>query len=57
MAKGKKTLKAGNVRTAIDLPEALWARVQHHAIDAKTTARKIVVQALETYLAKKGGRT
>ena len=57
MAKTKTTLKPGNVRTAIDLPEALWARVQHHAIDTKTTAREIVVQALTQYLAKKGGRT
>jgi metal-responsive CopG/Arc/MetJ family transcriptional regulator len=50
--------RAGNVRrTSIVLPDALWTRVKHRALEEKRNAQEIVADALEDYLrkAKKGG--
>jgi hypothetical protein len=42
-------------RTSIDLPAALWREVRLKALTEGTTARAVIVAALERYVAKKGG--
>ncbi len=41
-------------RTSIDLPAALWREVRMKALAEGTTARAVIIAALERYV-KKGG--
>jgi hypothetical protein len=48
----------GVKRTSLDLPVSLWKRVKVRAVEENTEFRRIVIEALEAYLAKgakKGG--
>jgi hypothetical protein len=40
------------VKTSLDIPEDLWRRVRHRAIDEHAKMRDILVRALEDYLKK-----
>lgn len=48
-------------KLTVELPEDLWKRASHHAVDADTNLKRMIVEGLELLLAKekskeKGGR-
>lgn len=45
------------VRTSLTLPEDLWKKTQHRAIETRSSLRQIIIEALTAHLktpAKKG---
>jgi hypothetical protein len=46
--------RADRVKVTMELPRALWERVKHRAIDENTKPWKIVTEAVERHLARKG---
>ena len=40
----------GNVKTSVELPEALWRAAKMRAVDDRTDLRSVIVEALEKHL-------
>ena len=53
MTKAKTT--GDVVKTTVDLPRALWRAAKVRAMDEQSDLRRIIIAALEAYLARKGG--
>ncbi len=57
MPKGQRRKKSERVvKTAVDLPEALWRRLKIRALNERVDARSIVIAALERVLKPRGAR-
>ena len=57
MPKGQPRKKGERVvKTAIDLPEALWRRLKIRALNERVDARSIIIVALERVLTPHGAR-
>ena len=41
--------------TSLELPDELYRKVKHRAVDEGTSFKAVVQRALEEYLSKKGG--